>query len=337
MAAPSEPRPPRRSTFQTTVMFIGAVSALLAIGGFVANACRGGVLAEELKPHLTMLQSANTSLTGALNELGTEGWVEISRSRRELALDKTRELRTFMQSAEVDGEQEQEIERDVHAVVIAEVSYLRAVRAFLDREPSLAQKQQLRNLSETLRNQLVDLGARAGVVTPEAVGGAIVLSAWFAGQKGGDSVAIKTFAPQQRSAARDRVKENAETPQCGNHRDDDGDGKVDYDPDGTGDPHCQNARDDDESGPETVKTQCANGGDDDGDGKADFGFDPGCADAADNDETDPPVEPDETEPPIEPDETVPPIEPNCTETPEAEGCTGTPDEREVTPPTELQP
>jgi hypothetical protein len=51
------------------------------------------------------------------------------------------------------------------------------------------------------------------------------------------------------------------------------------------DPGCDNADDDDESNPPA----CSDGKDNDGDGKVDFGKDPGCDNAGDDDESNPPA------------------------------------------------
>jgi PKD repeat protein len=73
-------------------------------------------------------------------------------------------------------------------------------------------------------------------------------------------------------------------PQCGDSKDNDGDGKVDM-----FDPGCSSPADDNETDP-SVAAQCADGIDNDGDGKVDM-FDPGCSNLSDNDESDPAVLP----------------------------------------------
>jgi hypothetical protein len=92
-----------------------------------------------------------------------------------------------------------------------------------------------------------------------------------------------------------------EHPQCSDGVDNDGDGKIDWQPlPDTGDPGCSTPLDDDESDdptpppPPPPAPQCSDGIDNDGDGLIDFGgtnSDGGCTSAEDNDETDPPHNP----------------------------------------------
>lgn len=72
--------------------------------------------------------------------------------------------------------------------------------------------------------------------------------------------------------------------QCGNHLDDDGDGKVDF-PEAPG---CTRRGDAIEAGPTTL---CSDGADSDADLLIDYPNDPGCTSASDNDETNPAVLP----------------------------------------------
>lgn len=85
---------------------------------------------------------------------------------------------------------------------------------------------------------------------------------------------------------------------CADGKDNDGDGKIDTADDGCAstsdaseakhDPQCLSST----TAREGPVTQCNDRVDNDGDGKVDVeGGDPGCADAADNDETDPPLPP----------------------------------------------
>jgi hypothetical protein len=75
-------------------------------------------------------------------------------------------------------------------------------------------------------------------------------------------------------------------PQCNDGRDNDGDGRFDFNPVATRDADCASQRDNLE-GPGVAPPECADGADNDGDGVADFPNDPGCSFAGDDDETDP--------------------------------------------------
>ncbi len=84
----------------------------------------------------------------------------------------------------------------------------------------------------------------------------------------------------------------SEDPQCSDGIDNDGDGKIDWQPPvvGDGDQGCSTPTDDDESddpsnGGGGDESACEDGQDNDGDGKVDM-EDPGCTDSNDDDETD---------------------------------------------------
>ncbi len=75
-------------------------------------------------------------------------------------------------------------------------------------------------------------------------------------------------------------------PQCGDRRDNDRDGKIDYGQNPANDPGCSSLEDDDESDDPTNEPQCSDGKDNDGDTKFDLD-DPGCENnPQDNDESD---------------------------------------------------
>lgn len=85
------------------------------------------------------------------------------------------------------------------------------------------------------------------------------------------------------SSDRDTTDAGGPAPQCNDHRDNDGDGKIDY-PD---DPGCYapNQNDETDHCPDGSDCpQCSNGKDDDGNGLTDYPADTGCVSAADNDE-----------------------------------------------------
>ncbi len=66
---------------------------------------------------------------------------------------------------------------------------------------------------------------------------------------------------------------------CNDEDDNDGDGKIDYKSDGTGDPGCTSAIDNNEQ-----NLACSDGIDNDGDGQTDYPADPGCVNATDSNE-----------------------------------------------------
>jgi hypothetical protein len=83
-----------------------------------------------------------------------------------------------------------------------------------------------------------------------------------------------------------------ECPQCQDGRDNDGDGKIDFDRNNDGardddaDPGCESEDDNSESPDPTPVPQCRDNVDNDNDGKTDFaGGDPGCESADDNSES----------------------------------------------------
>jgi large repetitive protein len=84
------------------------------------------------------------------------------------------------------------------------------------------------------------------------------------------------------SSLRDRSeRQSSGTPECNNGEDDDGDGRIDW----PLDPGCQARGDASEEDPD-VEPACSNGVDDDGDGHVDIPADPGCTSRGDDDELD---------------------------------------------------
>ncbi len=83
----------------------------------------------------------------------------------------------------------------------------------------------------------------------------------------------------------DDDEKNPNGPVCDDGKDNDLDGKVDYKADGSGDPGCTDPTDNDEKD----IPQCRDGKDNDGDGKIDFPADPGCSGTEDDNENDLPV------------------------------------------------
>jgi hypothetical protein len=243
-------------------------------------------LSKKARPPLVRLDAANQSLSEALAGLraGSRARLALERSRASTSVLATAQDRIEPMGAEKDPDEE--LKGLIMSMIRRERTYLRAVSAFLRREPTKHQERQLWRYSERLRTRLDDVRQYVSAVRAQSVRGAGALSAWYR-RETGSTLAVSQLPPSVALSA-ERQMERAPTgttkggtrPECRDGSDNDDDGFIDH----PRDPDCASANDDSEAPPGPTPAACANGRDDDDDGRTDFGKDPDCESKTDTTE-----------------------------------------------------
>jgi hypothetical protein len=234
-------------------------------------------IVERARPGLERLQLANGNLTDSLTHLNADAKGTLAMSRSDRALAVLGQTKSQIEPLTPKGNEEQQFKQAAEGVFVAEHTYLRAVRAFLRRNPSKSAQESFWRYSEGLRNRLDDLTGWTSIVSSSAIGGANILSQWLR-RKTSDSTAISNFPKPQQVQAQNQIPVTPTPPttttsQCSDNIDNDHDGAKDL-----VDSDCANADDDSESGA-APPPECNNGVDDDHDGQTDFPDDPDCTSA----------------------------------------------------------